>query len=123
MSGVAERGARGEALADLDDAAPGRFARGPGRHRKQRERVRRKPVAPGLRDGAVLAIRGARLRAGAVAAALTEVMAARGRGLVMRILLTGAASATAFLAAGWSPGTAGVVAGALSWLLITGLRH
>ena len=40
----------------------------------------------------------------------------------MRVLVAAAAGAVAFLAAGWSPGTAGVLAGALSWLLIAGLR-
>lgn len=40
----------------------------------------------------------------------------------LRVLAAGAASAFAVLAAGWAPATAGVLAGALTWLVITG-RH
>ena len=74
---------------------------------------------PGLGVGADLTWRGARLRA-QVAAAIAA--GGRGRGLMVRSILAGTASAVAFLAAGWSPGTAGVFAGALSWLLIAWLR-
>jgi curved DNA-binding protein CbpA len=116
---------RGEALADLHDPVVTRSARRPGRHRGGRERgergyrerergehgpVRRGragrgSVMPGFRFGASLAGSGARLAAGSI-----------------RLAAAGAAVAAAFLAAGWSPGTAGVLAGALSWLVIAGLR-
>lgn len=120
---------RGEALADLADATAAGSARRPGRHRGQRGparrgRVRRRSAMPGLRAGADLAGRGTRLgAAGAVLAArITAGAGGRGRGLAMRAIVAGAASAAAFAAAGWSPGAAGVLAGAMSWLLIAGLR-
>jgi len=125
---------RGEALADLGggpasaSAAPGRR---PGRHRGRRVQLRRgrvrgDSVLPGPGVGADLTGRGARLGA-EVSAGVTAAVAAiaaggRGRGLMLRSVVAGAASAVAFLAAGWSPGTVGVLAGALSWLLIAWLR-
>jgi curved DNA-binding protein CbpA len=120
---------RGEALADLGDAAAGP-ARRQGRHRGRRGpvrrgRARRRFVTPGLPDGSVLRGLGGRLGAGAVfaaGAAASVGAGGRGRGLVARAAVAGAASATAFLAAGWSPGTAGVIAGALSWLVSVALR-
>jgi hypothetical protein len=90
-----------------------------------RGRVGRGPAMPALRV-ASLAGSGARLGAGAVLvanAAAGIVGVGRGRGLLVRGVAAGAASAAAFLAAGWSPGTVGVLAGALSWLVITGLRR
>ena len=117
---------RGEALADLGHVPAAQSARRPGRHREERgrarrARVRREPVTPGLRVGQ--ARRGVRL--GAVLAAgvaTTAVARGRGRGLVVRVVVAGAACAVAFLAGGWSPGTAGVLAGAVTWLLLAGLR-
>jgi hypothetical protein len=38
----------------------------------------------------------------------------------LRVLAAGAASAFAVVAAGWAPATAGVLAGALTWLVVTG---
>jgi curved DNA-binding protein CbpA len=114
---------RGEALADLGYVPATGAARRPGRHRGERGRVRRGSGAPGLLAGADLAERFTRFGAGAVLAAHVAAGAGgRGRGLAIRAVVAGAASAAAFLAAGWSPGTAGVLAGALSWLLIAGLR-
>lgn len=83
---------RGEALADLHDTAVTRSAR--------------------LAAGAALV----------TSAAAGIVGAGRARGHAIRRAAAGAAVAVAFLAAGWSPGTAGVLAGALSWLVIAGLR-
>jgi hypothetical protein len=134
---------RGEALADLGAAAAAGSARLPGRHRGRRGRPAtglRAALAGGrLRDGrrpetGPRPVTGRRLGTGrrpgsgrrSGMAVLTARVAAgaggRGRGLVMRAIAAGAAGAAAFLAAGWSPGTAGVLAGALSWLLIAGLR-
>jgi curved DNA-binding protein CbpA len=131
---------RGEALADLGDVAATGSARRPGRHRASRGRVRRGAVrrgsgTSGLRNGLAetgarlrngLARRGGRIGAGAVFAVGTAariVAGARGRVLAVRVFVAAAASAVAFLAAGWCPGTAGVLTGALSWLLITALRR
>jgi curved DNA-binding protein CbpA len=115
---------RGEALADLGGYLTAtESARRPGRHRGRRGRVRRQPVTPGLGAGAVPGGRGARLGAGlATGAAAAIVAGGRGRGLIVRAVAAGAASAAAFLAAGWSPGTAGVLAGAATWLVIAWLR-
>jgi hypothetical protein len=80
---------------------------------------------PSFRVGAGLAGSRARLGAGVVLvvnAAAGIVGGGRGRGLLVRVMVAGAASTTAFLAAGWSPGTVGVLTGALSWLVIAGLR-
>jgi curved DNA-binding protein CbpA len=81
---------RGEALAELGDVAAGVSARPPGRHRGRRGMAR-----PG------------RTRPGPVS---------HWRGLLVRVIAAGAAGAAAFLAAGWSPGTAGVLAGAVTYL-------
>jgi curved DNA-binding protein CbpA len=89
---------RGEALADLG-LSPGPVRR-PGRHRGHRGRA-----------AAGLAGRAARLTA-----------SRSGWGLAARAAVAGAVGAVAFFAAGWSPGTAGVLAGALTWVLIAGLR-
>jgi curved DNA-binding protein CbpA len=42
--------------------------------------------------------------------------------LALRVLAAGAVSVFAVVAAGWAPATIGVLAGALTWLVITG-RH
>jgi len=80
---------------------------------------------PGFRVGARLTGSGARLAAAVVLVANAAAGIAGGgrvRGLVVRGVTAGAAGTAAFLAAGWSPGTVGVLAGALSWLLIAGMR-
>jgi curved DNA-binding protein CbpA len=100
---------RGEALADLDSRA-----------RRDRRRSR---ASPGIRPGrpGVLALRGncrGRLR----------VLALRGTGrgrpgvLAVRVLVAVAIGALALAAAGWTPATIGVLAGALTWLAATA-RH
>jgi curved DNA-binding protein CbpA len=95
---------RGEVLADLadlGDTAAAVSARRPGRHRGRPRRTR--PAAR-VATAIVAGVAGA-IRAGG-----------RGRGLVVRVVAVGAAGAAAFLAAGWSPGTAGVLAGAVTYL-------
>jgi len=109
----------------------GERERGPG-ERKRGERgparrgaVGRGPVMPPFRARASLTGSGARLGAGVVLvtnAAAGIVGGRRARRLWVRGAAAGAASTAAFLAAGWSPGTVGVLVGALSWLIIAGLR-
>ena len=116
---------RGEALADLRDSAAAESPGRPGRHRGQRGPMRRganrrASVSADFRDGAILAGRGVWRRSVALASGI--VAGRPGWGLIVRAVVAAAASTAAFLAAGWSPGTAGVFAGALSWLLIAGLR-
>lgn len=132
---------RGEALADLGHVPADDSARRPGRHRGRRGRA-----VTGLRAGQAvrhllaglgpwtgrrpgMAERRLRGASGwgdtrpALAGRLARLAASRrGWGLAARAALATAAGAVAFLAAGWSPGTAGVLAGALSWLLVPRLR-
>jgi hypothetical protein len=119
-----ERGQRERSQREPDERGPGERERGE-RGPVRRGAAGRGTAMPSFRVGAGLAGSRARLGAGVVLvvnAAAGIVGGGRGRGLLVRVMVAGAASTTAFLAAGWSPGTVGVLTGALSWLVIAGLR-
>jgi len=105
---------RGEALADLT-AGVSRRSRHRARHgggasRRRLERARRHFGNAGL---------------GRLGPRLAGLLAARRRawGLAARVLAAVAVSAGALIVAGWTPGTAGVLAGALTWLLVIPALH
>jgi hypothetical protein len=119
-----ERSQRERSQREPDERGPGERERGE-RGPVRRGAAGRGTAMPSFRVGAGLAGSRARLGAGVVLvvnAAAGIVGGGRGRGLLVRVMVAGAASTTAFLAAGWSPGTVGVLTGALSWLVIAGLR-
>jgi hypothetical protein len=98
---------RGEALADRDS-------------RPRRDRHRGRVIRRGRRPG-VLALLGiGRGRPGVLA--VFGIGRGRPGVLAVRILVAAAAGALAVAAAGWTPATVGVLAGALTWLAVTG-RH
>jgi hypothetical protein len=122
--GQRERSQRERSQREPDERGPGERERGE-RGPVRRGAAGRGTAMPSFRVGAGLAGSRARLGAGVVLvvnAAAGIVGGGRGRGLLVRVMVAGAASTTAFLAAGWSPGTVGVLTGALSWLVIAGLR-
>jgi curved DNA-binding protein CbpA len=121
--GQRERSQRERSQREPDERGPGERERGE-RGPVRRGAAGRGTAMPSFRVGAGLAGSRARLGAGVVLvvnAAAGIVGGGRGRGLLVRVMVAGAAS-TAFLAAGGSPGTVGVLTGALSWLVIAGLR-
>jgi hypothetical protein len=106
---------RGEALADL--AA--------GWVRRARHRARHGTKAGGRRPRRPVSWPGLLRVPGLAGAVVAERLARHGRPwrLAARMAVAAAVSASALIAAGWTPGTVGVLAGMATWLLAASALH
>jgi len=114
---------RGEALADLGlaVAAPrvARHATHRAAHRAA-NRAANRGARHARRTGAAgRGVAGRARRGGAAVLGVGVGVSGRGWRLALRACVAGGVTAVALLAAGWTPATIGVLAGALTWLAVT----